>query len=83
MMNCQQTSQLLSQSLDRPLSFREKLSLRLHVMMCGACRNFERQLQFIHQLTVNLATRRHIDDRLKLSERARQRIAQALRSDAR
>lgn len=79
MMNCQQTSRLLSQSLDRPLSFRERLALRLHVSMCGACRRFARQLRFINRAAAELEMRGLADERLTLGERARERIKRALR----
>lgn len=49
MLNCKQNSELLSQSLDRPVSLREKMAMRLHLMMCCGCRNFEKQLTFIHK----------------------------------
>ena len=47
MLNCKQNTELLSKALDRPITFREKLTMRLHLMMCRDCRNFEKQLAFI------------------------------------
>lgn len=79
MKNCQQTSHLLSESLDRPLSWREILALRLHLMMCGACRNFARQLRYLHQWSASLSSKTESEAGLKLSETARQRIEQAIR----
>lgn len=49
MLNCKQNSELLSQSLDRPVSFREKMAMCMHLMMCRGCRNFEKQLNFIRK----------------------------------
>jgi len=49
MLNCKQNSELLSQCLDRPVTFREKIAMRLHLMMCLGCRNFEKQLVFIRK----------------------------------
>ncbi len=49
MLNCKQNSELLSQSLDRPVTLREKVAMRMHLMMCRGCRNFEKQLNFIHK----------------------------------
>lgn len=49
MLNCKQNSELLSQSLDRPVSLREKMAMRMHLMMCRGCRNFEKQLTFIRK----------------------------------
>ncbi len=49
MLNCKQNTELLSQSLDRPITFREKVAMRMHLIMCRGCRNFEKQLGFIHK----------------------------------
>jgi hypothetical protein len=37
-------ARLVSESLDRPLTFRERLAVRFHIMMCGACTRYRRQL---------------------------------------
>jgi len=53
MMNCKQASRLMSQELDRPLSWREKVSLRLHLMMCDGCRNFQKQMAFLRRVCLS------------------------------
>jgi hypothetical protein len=83
MMNCRQTSQLLSQSQDRPLSLQERLSLRLHLLLCAACQRFARQLRFLRQAIVALDARAAQDDTIQLSDKARARIKQALLSSSR
>lgn len=55
MLNCKQNTELLSQALDRPITFREKLAIRLHLMMCRGCRNFEKQLAFIRKASRKMA----------------------------
>ena len=45
--NCKHTSELLSQSQDRPLTLPEKIRLHLHLMLCDGCRNFNRQLELM------------------------------------
>lgn len=47
MMTCKQASELMSQELDRSLSRYERMALRFHVMMCGGCSNFRKQMDFI------------------------------------
>ncbi len=47
MLSCKQASLLMSQALDRRLSFGEKISLRLHLVICVGCRRFERQMAFL------------------------------------
>ena len=49
MMNCQQATRLISESQERPLSVAEKLSLKMHVMMCSGCKNFSLQVPFLSQ----------------------------------
>jgi hypothetical protein len=36
------------------MTFREKLAMRLHLMMCRGCRNFEKQLAFIRKASREL-----------------------------
>lgn len=47
MMSCQQATRLISESQDRALSMSEKLSLKMHVMMCVGCKNFSLQVPFL------------------------------------
>ena len=56
MLNCKQASELMSQAQDRDISLRERLSLRLHLLVCHGCRNFSSQLQLMRA-----ACRRYLD----------------------
>ena len=47
MMDCKHATQLMSQSHDRPLSRSERLRLRLHLLICAGCNNYNKQLKFI------------------------------------
>lgn len=53
-LTCKQVSVLVSQSQDRTLGPVEQLRLQAHIAICGACRNFQRQMDFLRQ-----AFRRH------------------------
>ena len=44
MKKCRGASRLLSDAQERPLTVAEKLALRTHLLMCGSCRNFARQV---------------------------------------
>lgn len=57
MLNCKENSELVSQALDRPLGLRERLAMRLHLMMCRGCRNFEKQLAFLRKAARQLQDR--------------------------
>ncbi len=50
MMMCKQATRLMSLKRDRPLRLRERLSLRLHLAMCDACRECDRQFDLLHRV---------------------------------
>lgn len=47
MMNCHEVHQLVIRALDVRLSLRERFGVRLHLLICGACAAFERQMAFL------------------------------------
>ncbi len=49
MLDCRQATQLMSQRMDRRLGLAERMGLKLHLMMCGGCRNFGRQMNFLRE----------------------------------
>jgi predicted anti-sigma-YlaC factor YlaD len=53
-LSCKEASRLLSQSMDQDLSFGELARLRLHLTLCDACRNFDRQLKQLRQAVARL-----------------------------
>jgi hypothetical protein len=78
MLKCKHASQLISQSLDRRLTMRERWSLKLHLLICRFCRRFSDQL-----MQLKLEVRQQIiavenDENMKLSQSARKKIAQAV-----
>lgn len=56
MRSCRDISILVSQGLDKKLSWRKRFAIWLHVMMCTRCRNFQKQTRFIRK-----AARHYID----------------------
>jgi hypothetical protein len=54
MISCKHATELMSQGMDRRLSLRERLRLRLHLFVCVGCRNTSRHFRFIRE-----AIRRH------------------------
>lgn len=73
---------LFSESLDRPLTLRERVSVRLHFFYCDPCVNYLRQLKFMREV-LRLQSSRAADetgaDAPGLSDEARARIKDALR----
>jgi hypothetical protein len=51
--SCRKASQLIAESLDRELTRRERWSLRLHTVLCSACREFARQSRWIREALAN------------------------------
>ncbi len=79
MLTCKEASHLVSQNQDRPLSFNERLGLRMHLWMCANCRRFERQIGLMRRLlhlSVRSAETEAADT--QLSAEARERIRQAI-----
>lgn len=49
MLSCREASELMSQELDRPLGWSERIGLRLHLLVCRGCSNFRRQMDFMRR----------------------------------
>lgn len=78
MLDCKHASRLVSQSMDRRLSMRERLGLWLHLLLCDACTRFSRQIALLRQAIRQWSARIENDARLVLSTDARRRIAAAV-----
>lgn len=50
MLNCQDTAQLLSDSMDRRLSLYTGLRIYMHLRICRLCQAYKRQLQLLRDL---------------------------------
>lgn len=46
-MTCKHASELMSKSLDGKLSFWQRLSLKLHIVLCPPCKNHEEHFDFL------------------------------------
>ena len=44
MLSCHDATRMLSEAQERRLGVLERVSLRLHLAICAACRRFDRQL---------------------------------------
>jgi len=49
MLNCEKTTRLVSEGLDRELSLGERFGLQFHILICSACRNLMRQMSLIRR----------------------------------
>ena len=56
MLSCYKATQLISQSHERPLMLREGMALRMHLLICSACRNFSK-----NSITLSMAMKKFRD----------------------
>ena len=52
--HCTEILRLASQSLEQPLSFRTRLKMRLHFLICVWCERYDKQLKFLHHAAAHL-----------------------------
>ena len=74
MKTCKETSTLVTESLDRRLTWRERLGMRIHLAVCDNCARFARQMRLIRTWL------RQEDEAAQpgLTEEGRERIARKL-----
>lgn len=77
MLSCKSAAELISNKLDRPLSLRERINLKMHLFICTLCRRYAKQIQFIHNASLNMKSK----STLTLSNKRRQRIKQHITND--
>jgi len=76
--NCRQAGRLQSEALDHKLSLLQRVGLRIHLLICGWCRRYGKQVRFLRD-----AAHKHPDELVgstsqKLSDAARERMKQRL-----
>jgi|SRR6266568_7976877 len=76
--SCREASRLQSEALDHPLTFRQRVGLRLHLVLCKWCRRYGKQIRFLRS-----AARQHEEHEdclpnQSLRPEARERIKQRL-----
>jgi predicted AAA+ superfamily ATPase len=57
MRSCKEVSRLLSESMERKLSLRDRMGLWFHLAMCRLCRGYSKDLQLLRE-----AARQHAED---------------------
>lgn len=83
MLSCREVARLASERLDRPLTWRERMAFRFHLMMCRTCTRYARQLAWMRDATAHLRQQRFEKDVEQeapvLPDASRERIARRLR----
>ena len=75
MLSCKQTSQIISQSLDRPLTMRERFALKLHLLICKYCKRFSQQVQTLRVAIKTVVSSIESNNNILMSSAAKKRIA--------
>jgi hypothetical protein len=81
MPSCKEVSRLVSESMDRELPFRQRFSIRLHLLMCSLCSRFRRRFAFLREAAHAFGESGDEGEQpanLQLSPQARARIKQIL-----
>lgn len=81
MITCQEASELVSRQIDRPLSLKDRLRLRAHLLICKACPTLHRKFETLHRAGRQYALRHDAcgDECPGLTCEAKERIARSLR----
>lgn len=83
MLHCKEVSKLVSESLDRKLSWWQRVNLWMHLSMCKICWGFRKDVTHLQQETRHCANESvdgDMDSEVKLPEESRQRMKQLLES---
>ena len=81
MLTCKQASQIISQSLDNPLSWSDRMRLKFHLFICDACTHFNKQLRLIKNAVQRMKLETENDASIQLTVDAKARINQAIDSN--
>lgn len=85
MLSCKDVTHKISQSQDRTLTLHDRIGVKLHLLICYACRRFVRQLTILTAASRRALSENstlELDDK-PLPEAARQRIRERLDQTAR
>lgn len=83
MLSCKAVSQLVSESMDRPVSMSESLEMKMHLIMCKFCSRFKKQLKSIHKtVRENADLIEELEDRATLCSEAKDRMKHLINKSA-
>ena len=75
---CEEVSSLVSAGLERKLSFRERLGMHIHFLMCAACKQYHENML---KLRLVLRMRAKLEDeKIHLPEEKREKIQKILKT---
>lgn len=83
MLSCKNANLMVSVSLDRTLSVRERLGVKLHLLMCSACQRVVAQMKLLRAAARRFGSAEEAESNFEhemLSKEARARIRERLRN---
>ena len=75
---CAEMARLSSQGLERPPTWKTRLRMRLHWLICVWCERYYKQLKFLHQAAPRLPEKLQTASNQGLSAEAKERMIQRL-----
>ena len=82
MLNCRETTQLISKSLDRHLTWRERFAVNLHLVICKYCKRFSQQIVVMRTALNRISQLIENDHNIQLPAATKTRIASSIESIA-
>lgn len=79
-MDCKQASQVISQSLDRRLTLRERVALKCHLFICNACKHFNQQLMALRSAFKKLNVTIENDNSIQMPSETKKRLLKSIES---
>jgi len=80
--SCDVITRKISESMDHPISFRDRFRIRFHILFCAFCKRYRRQLLAIRNMLEKSRDRLEDEDTTDtpvLSPEAKERIKHSLR----
>lgn len=75
---CQEAARLISDARERQLPAIDRIGLRLHLAICGACRRYKRGLEYLSRLLQSKAALDTVSDEARLSDAAKARMQEKI-----
>ncbi|MGH7599491.1 MAG: hypothetical protein ACREOI_24310 [bacterium] len=78
---CKEVTRMASEAMERKLPLRQRLDMRLHLLICALCMRYVKQLQFMHDAVQQHAAQIETGAAQPsvLSDGARERMKQRLK----
>jgi hypothetical protein len=79
--SCREATRLQSEALDRPLPLRQRIGLRIHLVLCRWCKRYGKQIRFLRSAAHCHDEHGHGLPPQSLRPEARERMKERLNSE--